>query len=206
MVPQTAGVKAIFSTWIPKRVEYIPIVVYSLSMEKIERDRWLAIKKVIFDVDGVLTDGRIIMDGEGRELKFFNVKDGHGIVLLHRAGLSSMIITGRRSKVVEQRAKELGITEVYQKIHNKLGLFQELVEKNQLTPKETAYVGDDIVDIPIMKRVGLAVTVADAHPDVKKVAHYIASLPGGKGAVREFIEMLLKIQGHWDKVTERYWL
>ena len=174
-------------------------------MEEIgNKERWLAITTVIFDVDGVLTDGRIIMDDDGRELKFFNVRDGHGIVLLHRAGLSSMIITGRRSKVVERRAKELRIPKVYQGVHNKLGLFEEIVEESGLSPSEIAYVGDDVVDIPLMRRVGLAVAVGDAHPEVKEVAHYVTRLPGGRGAVREFIETLLKIQGHWGKVTERY--
>ena len=169
-----------------------------------KKERWLGITTVIFDVDGVLTDGRIVMDGEGNELKFFNVKDGHGIVMLHRAGISTMIITGRRSKVVERRAKELGIGRVYQGIHDKLGLFGELVEKEGLNPKETAYVGDDVVDIPLMRRVGLGVAVGDAHPEVKAVAHHVTSLPGGRGAVREFIELLLKTQGHWESVTERY--
>jgi len=186
-------------------VEMRHSLVYPETMEKIEkRERWLAITTVIFDVDGVLTDGRIIIDDQGRELKFFNVRDGHGIVMLHRAGLSTMIITGRRSKVVEHRARELGITRVYQGVHNKLGLFEEIVEETGLTPREIAYVGDDVVDIPLMRRVGLGVAVGDAHQEVKEVAHHVTSLPGGRGAVREFIELLLKVQGHWDRVTERY--
>ncbi len=164
----------------------------------------MAITTVIFDVDGVLTDGRIVMDGDGGELKFFNVKDGHGIVMLHRAGLSSMIITGRRSKVVERRAKELGISRVFQGVHDKLGLFEEVVAEAGIAPRRFAYVGDDVVDIPLMRRVGLGVAVGDAHPEVKAVAHHVTTLPGGMGAAREFIELLLKLQGHWDRVTERY--
>ncbi len=167
-------------------------------------DRAKKIQLLIMDVDGVLTDGRIILDDNGNELKFFNVKDGHGIVLIHRIGVKTAIITGRQSKVVEARARELSIPYVYQKVYDKLKVYEELKEKLSIGDAEVAYIGDDVVDIPIMRRVGFAVSVADAHDEVKKVAHYITSKPGGRGAVREVVELIIKAKGLWDKVMERY--
>ncbi len=167
-------------------------------------ERAKKIKLLIMDVDGVLTDGRIVLDENGNELKFFNVRDGHGIVLLHRIGVETAIITGRQSKIVERRAKELSIPYVYQKVFDKLEVYEELKNRLSLKDEEIAYIGDDVVDIPIMRRVGFSVSVADAHEEVKRVAHYITSKPGGKGAVREVAELIIKAKGLWDKVMERY--
>jgi len=168
-------------------------------------DKLKKVRLVIMDVDGVLTDGRIVLGGHGQEFKFFNVKDGHGIVLLHRVGIKTAIITGRKSEVVERRAKELGIPFIFQDSKDKLATYERLKRKAGVKDHEVAYIGDDLVDIPIMIRAGVAVAVADAHTQVKEAAHLVTQAPGGKGAVREFIELLLQIQGKWDKATGQYW-
>ena len=160
---------------------------------------------VVMDVDGVLTDGRIILGSGGQEFKCFNVKDGHGIVMLHRVGIKTALLTGRKSEAVERRSQELKISLVFQDSKNKLDTYQALKEATGAKDEEIAYVGDDLVDIPIMKRVGVAVAVADAHPKVKEVAHIVTQAPGGQGAVREFVELLLKAQGKWEEATQRYW-
>ncbi len=167
-------------------------------------DRAKRVKLLIMDVDGVMTDGRIVLDGEGNEWKFFNVKDGHGIVMLHRIGVETAIITGRTSKVVERRARELGIKHVFQGAHNKLEVYEKLKLSLGLSDEEIAYIGDDVVDMPIMKRVGFAVAVQDAHPEVKRIAHYVTEKEGGRGAVREVVELIIRAKGLWDKVMERY--
>jgi 3-deoxy-D-manno-octulosonate 8-phosphate phosphatase (KDO 8-P phosphatase) len=153
------------------------------------------IKLLLLDVDGVLTDGRIILDNQGNELKAFNVRDGHGIKLAQRAGIVIGIITGRSSEVVNIRARELGIQEVHQGAHDKLLVYDTILAKHGITDEETAFIGDDIVDVPIFHRVGLAVTVADADPSVKPFVHMTTMAAGGRGAVREFINFTLKQQG-----------
>ncbi len=162
------------------------------------------IRLVIMDVDGVLTDGRIVLGSHGLELKFFNVRDGHGIVLLHRVGIKTAIITGRESEIVERRAKELGIPFIFQGSKDKLLTYKNLKEEAGVRDHEVAYMGDDLVDIPIMMRTGVAIAVADAHPQVKEAAHLVTRAPGGKGAVREFVELLLQVQGKWNKATQQY--
>ncbi len=159
---------------------------------------------VVMDVDGVLTDGRIILGTNGQEFKCFNVKDGHGVVLLHRAGIKTALITGRRSEAVQIRAQELGIALVFQDCKDKLETYEELKAATGAQDQEIAYIGDDLVDIPIMRRVGVAVAVADAHPQVKEVAHLVTQAPGGRGAVRELAELILKVQGKWEETTRRY--
>lgn len=158
------------------------------------------------DVDGVLTDGRIIFSTDGAELKCFDVKDGHGIVLAHRVGLETVIITGRRSAVVERRAEELGIKRVYQKVWDKLAKYEEVRSELGLKDEEMAYIGDDVVDVPLLKKVGLAISVADAHEAAKAAAHYTTHRPGGRGAVREAIEFILKAQGRWAEAMSKYGL
>ena len=162
------------------------------------------IRLLILDVDGVLTDGSIILDNEGNELKRFHVRDGHGIKMLIRAGIEVAIITGRYSKVVERRAQELGIREVFQRCHIKTVAFDHLVEKLHLSPEEIAYVGDDIVDIPILMRVGLPIAVNDALEEAKEYAAMVTVNPGGRGAVREVCDFLLKAKGLWDSVLGEY--
>jgi 3-deoxy-D-manno-octulosonate 8-phosphate phosphatase (KDO 8-P phosphatase) len=153
------------------------------------------IKLLLLDVDGVLTNGTIILDGHGNELKAFHVRDGHGIKLAQRAGIVIGIITGRKSEVVNIRARELGIEEVYQGAHRKIEIYESLLVKFGVHDDEVAYVGDDIVDVDIFKRAGLAVAVADADPAVRPYVDMITKTDGGRGAVREFINLLLKSQG-----------
>jgi len=159
---------------------------------------------LIMDVDGVLTDGRIIQDCHGHELKVFDVKDGHGIVMAHRAKLRTALISGRESESLTRRAEELGIELVFQKIWNKLEVYERILADTRLTHDEVAYIGDDVIDIPVLRRVGLAVAVADAVDEVKAAAHMVTQRAGGKGAVREVLEFILKAQGHWDTLLERY--
>ncbi|MCI0469285.1 MAG: 3-deoxy-manno-octulosonate-8-phosphatase KdsC [Nitrospirae bacterium] len=162
------------------------------------------IKLLILDVDGVLTDGSIILDNEGNEFKAFHVRDGHGIRMLAKAGIVVAIITGRHSKVVERRAHELGITEVYQKCYIKSIAYEHLIEKLGISDNEVAYIGDDIVDIPIFKRVALSVAVADAVEEAKANAVLITMNRGGRGAVREVCELILKANGKWKEIMDDY--
>jgi 3-deoxy-D-manno-octulosonate 8-phosphate phosphatase (KDO 8-P phosphatase) len=150
------------------------------------------IKLLLLDVDGVLTDGRIILDNQGNELKAFHVRDGHGIKLAQRAGIAIGIITGRKSEVVNIRARELGITEVHQGVHEKIAVYERVRDTRSLRDDEIAYMGDDVVDTDIFERVGLAVAVADADPAVRPFVDLITKTPGGRGAVRELINLLLK--------------
>lgn len=163
------------------------------------------IKLLILDVDGVLTDGSIILDNEGNEFKSFHVRDGHGIKMLEKAGIKVAIITGRHSKVVERRAHELGITEIYQRCHIKSVAYKHLIEKMGMSDSEVAYIGDDIVDIPILKRVALSVAVADATEETKAEALLITINNGGRGAVREICELILKANGKWRELIDEYY-
>ena len=162
------------------------------------------IKLVLMDCDGVLTDGRITLTGDGDEEKSFHTRDGHGIVLLHRAGLRSGIISGRRSTLVERRAEELGMTFVRQGTWNKIADFEEVLKEAGVSDDEVVFIGDDVTDIPLMQRTGLAVAVADAVPETVAAAHYVTQLPGGFGAVREVCELILKAQGRWAELMTRY--
>ena len=162
------------------------------------------IKLLLMDCDGVLTDGRITLLPNGDEQKTFHVRDGQGIVLLHRAGLRSGIISGRNSSLVERRARELGIEFVRQGAWNKLDDFEEILSETGLTPIETAFIGDDVADIPLLLRVGLAIAVTDAVAETKTVAHLVTVNSGGMGAVREATDFILKSQQKWDTVTKQY--
>jgi 3-deoxy-D-manno-octulosonate 8-phosphate phosphatase (KDO 8-P phosphatase) len=153
------------------------------------------IKLLLLDVDGVLTDGRIILDNQGNELKAFHVRDGHGIKMAQRAGIIVGIITGRQSEVVNIRARELGITEIYQGRHEKIAVYDSILKKYGLNDDAVAYIGDDVVDLDIFKRAGLAVTVADADSSVKPHVDMVTKTAGGRGAVREFINLILNQQG-----------
>lgn len=162
------------------------------------------IKLLILDVDGVMTNGQIIWDSNRNEIKAFHVRDGHGIKMAERAGLTIAIITGRKSDVVDIRAKELGINEVYQGALEKMPVYREMLIRLGLVDEEAAYVGDDIVDIPVMSKVGLSFAVADAEPYVRDAAHCITARNGGEGAVREVIDRLLQARGDWEAVTAKY--
>lgn len=163
------------------------------------------LKLVIFDVDGVLTDGRIVIDDNGLESKFFHVKDGHGIRLLMRAGIKVALLTGRKSRVVEIRASDLGIDMVYQGVHNKIDVYDELLKDLNLKDEEAAFAGDDLIDLSVMRRVGLAMAPSDAVAEVKDIAHFVCRSAGGRGAAREMTEFILKGLGRWDEVTARYY-
>ncbi len=173
-------------------------------MKKNIKEKLKKIKLLILDVDGVMTDGSIIMDDEGHELKSFNVRDGHGIKILQRFGVKVAILTGRKSKVVEYRAKDLEIKDVYQGALNKKEIFEKILSKHKLSTDEVAYLGDDIVDIPVLKRVGFSVAVDDALDVVKKSVDYVTKNSGGRGAVREVCEMILQVQGKWSEVVAKY--
>ncbi len=153
------------------------------------------IKLLLLDVDGVMTDGLIILDNQGNETKAFHVRDGHGIKLAQKAGIVIGIITGRSSEVVNVRARELGVTEVHQGTREKSAAYDTLIAKYRLRDDEVAYIGDDVVDLPIFKRAGLSAAVADADPSVKPHVDLITRAGGGRGAVREVINIILKSQG-----------
>jgi 3-deoxy-D-manno-octulosonate 8-phosphate phosphatase (KDO 8-P phosphatase) len=167
-------------------------------------ERAKKVKMVVFDVDGVMTDGRIVLDEEGTESKFFNVRDGHGIKMLVRAGIQSAIITGRSSKVVEYRGKELGIQYIRQGALNKAEVMGILLKETGVWPEEAAFMGDDLVDIPAMNLAGLAAAPSDAVSEIIECAHVITDLEGGKGAVRELCEFILKSKGLWEEIVKRY--
>ena len=162
------------------------------------------IKLLILDVDGVLTDGGIVIDDQGEEIKRFDVRDGHGIRLLLRSGIQVALITGRFSRVVRHRAKDLGIRLVYQKAYNKIAVYREIKRKARLKDQEIAYVGDDIVDLPVLRRVGLSVAVRGSWEGLKPHVDLITARKGGQGAVRELSEILLQAQGKWQRILKSY--
>lgn len=167
-------------------------------------ERCRNIRLLLLDVDGVLTDGRIIYDNNGVESKAFDVKDGHGLKLVQRAGIRVGIITGRKSQVVAHRAAELGIDILYQGAKDKMIPYHQILADHGYVDEQVAYVGDDVVDLPILRRVGFAATVSDAVDDIKPFVHYVTQRPGGRGAVREICDLLLKESGRWQEVTGRY--
>jgi 3-deoxy-D-manno-octulosonate 8-phosphate phosphatase (KDO 8-P phosphatase) len=162
------------------------------------------VRLLILDVDGVLTDGSIVLDNDGNELKTFHVRDGHGIRLLLKAGIHVALITGRFSRIVERRAHELGIRDVYQKCFDKAVAYKQLAEKYSLADHEIAYVGDDIVDIPVLRRCGFSVAVADSETGVRPFAKMITKKGGGRGAVREVCNLLLQAKGLWKDIMDEY--
>ena len=171
---------------------------------KTVEDRLKNIKLLLLDVDGVMTDGRIIFDSNGIESKFFNVKDGHGIKLLQRAGVEVGIVSGRKSQVVTNRAAELGIERVFQGTLDKLAVYREILKDTGLGDFQIAFMGDDVIDIPVMRLVGFAAAPADAVEEVFPYAHFVARNRGGWGAVRELCDLILKGQGAWETVTAKY--
>jgi len=175
------------------------------TIAEVLRQRILPIRMIIFDVDGVLTDGRIIYHDDGSEIKEFDVQDGHGIKLLQRAGgVEVALITGRYCKAVEHRAAALGILRVHQNIKYKLAIYEKILQETGLTDREVGFVGDDLIDIPVMRRVGWAVAVPNAVSHVIPYAHYVTKAGGGHGACREVCELILQVQDRWERVTERY--
>jgi len=172
------------------------------SSDLLERSR--KIKILILDCDGVLTDGRILLLPGGDETKVFDVKDGHAIVMAGRAGLRTAIISGRASEAVRTRAKELGVAHLYERAWVKMEPFEKILADEGIVDEQVCYVGDDVVDIPLLRRAGLSVAVNDAVEEVKQFSHLVTRHEGGRGAVREVIELLLKAQGKWDEAMSRY--
>ncbi|MEO5343680.1 MAG: HAD family hydrolase [Gammaproteobacteria bacterium SHHR-1] len=162
------------------------------------------IELVIFDVDGVLTDGSLFYGDDGQEYKAFNSKDGHGMVMLRENGVQIGIITGRSSEVVRIRMQSLGVSQVYQGQRDKLPAYERIKAELGLEDGQIAYVGDDVVDLPVMTRVGLAIAVADAHELVCERAHWRTRNPGGRGAAREVCELLLRGRGLYEAEMRRY--
>ncbi|HHS13816.1 MAG TPA: HAD-IIIA family hydrolase [bacterium] len=160
------------------------------------------IKLLIFDIDGVLADGSIILGSGGGEYKIFDVQDGLGITLARRAGLKVGIITGRKSEAVERRASELKIDAIYQSAFIKIRAFRRMLAELNVNEEAVCYVGDDLLDIPVMKRAGFAVAVPAAREEVINLADYVTLAPGGKGAVREVVELILKTQGRYSETVQ----
>jgi len=162
------------------------------------------IRLVIFDVDGVLTDGSLFLGDDGQEYKAFHSRDGQGMEMLQRTGVTLAIITGRTSEVVRRRMEHLGIRHLYQGQRDKLQAYEKLKETLDLSDEQIAYVGDDLMDLPIMRRVGLAVAVADAHTLARRYSHWQTPSPGGRGAAREVCELIMEAQGTLDEMTAPY--
>jgi 3-deoxy-D-manno-octulosonate 8-phosphate phosphatase (KDO 8-P phosphatase) len=173
-----------------------------LKTDKDSARRAEKIKMIIMDVDGTLTDGTLLLLPDGEEVKSYNVLDGMGMLLAHLAGIKTGIITGKISKPLAKRAKNLKVLELYQGILDKKKVLFEILRKHNLQPQEVAYIGDDLGDLDVMKEVGLAAAVANAHVIIKKQSHYHCRLEGGKGAVREFIEFILTVQDKWGIIQE----
>lgn len=162
------------------------------------------IRLAVFDVDGVLTDGRIVYGDYGDELKSFDSLDGLGIELLREAGIPTVLISGRKSKTNERRAKELRVAKLFQNTPDKLKAFMKALRQFGCSAEETLCAGDDLTDVPLLTRAGLAAAVPNAVQEVKAVAHYVTSRPGGRGAIREICDLVLKAQGHWPRVTQKF--
>jgi 3-deoxy-D-manno-octulosonate 8-phosphate phosphatase (KDO 8-P phosphatase) len=175
---------------------------FEVGPDVVERAK--KIKLIIFDVDGVLTDGSLFIGDDKQEYKSFNSKDGHGMKMLIRSGVDIGIITGRTSKVVEHRMGDLGIKHVFQGCHDKLPVYEKLIAELKLSPEETAFVGDDVVDLPIMLKAGLSITVNDGHHLAKNYAHWATPANGGQGAAREICEMIMHAQGNYGTAMEKY--
>lgn len=162
------------------------------------------VRLVVLDVDGVLTDGRLYFGADGEALKVFDVRDGHGIKLLREAGIEVAILSARRSKIVEARARELGITHVIQGAADKAQEFGALAQSLHVAPEHCSFAGDDWPDLAVLRSVGFAVTVADAAPEARRMAHWTTTASGGRGAVREMAEFILRAQGQFDRLLQRY--
>jgi YrbI family 3-deoxy-D-manno-octulosonate 8-phosphate phosphatase len=167
-------------------------------------ERCRKIELILSDVDGVLTDGSLVFDNQGIETKAFHIRDGLGIRLWQRAGFRFGVLTARTSQIVRMRAAELDIEVVRQGFENKLPAAQQIMEQFGLQPDQACFVGDDLTDLPVMRRVGLGVAVADAAAEVRAHAHWVTTADGGRGAVREVIELVLRAKNRWDDLVRKY--
>jgi 3-deoxy-D-manno-octulosonate 8-phosphate phosphatase (KDO 8-P phosphatase) len=173
-------------------------------MEQSLIDKIKKIKVLLLDVDGVLTDGRIIYDSRGRDSKFFDVHDGMGVYLLKKSGISTVLITAKGSRAIKPRAKDMRVDIVFEDVSPKTSVLDKIIKIYKVTPDELCFVGDDLVDLCLMKKVGLPVAVANAAPEIKKAAFYVTAKSGGRGAVRELSELILKTQGKWEQALKAY--
>jgi 3-deoxy-D-manno-octulosonate 8-phosphate phosphatase (KDO 8-P phosphatase) len=162
------------------------------------------IKLLLLDVDGVLTDGRIIYDSKGRDSKFFDVHDGLGVYLLKKAGIPTVLITAKASRSIKPRARDMQVAEVFADVLPKSSVFDKILKRYNLTAQEICFVGDDLVDLCLMDKVGFAVAVFNACAEIKNLAHYITQNEGGRGAVREVAELILKSQDKWQNMLKLY--
>ncbi|MGY6275941.1 3-deoxy-manno-octulosonate-8-phosphatase KdsC [Methylomonas sp. MgM2] len=169
-----------------------------------QRETVKQLRLLILDVDGVLTDGRLFFDDHGREYKCFHARDGHGLKLLRQSGVDVAVISGRKSNSVTSRMQSLGITRVYQGHEDKRSAFLEILRTLDLSPKHVAYVGDDVLDLPVMIQVGFSVAVADANFAVKQRANWCTQTAGGLGAVREVCDLIMQVQGTFDAMLQKY--
>jgi 3-deoxy-D-manno-octulosonate 8-phosphate phosphatase (KDO 8-P phosphatase) len=175
----------------------------TLNAEDLAR-KAAGIRLLLFDVDGVLTDGRILLHADGSESKAFSIRDGTGIVWAQRAGLATGLLSARHSAATTARAAQLGIRIVRQQAGDKLQMYRELLEEEGVSDGEVAFMGDDVLDLPVLSRVGLSAAPADAAPDVLARVDWVSSRAGGDGAARELIELLLRAQGTWDALLDGY--
>jgi 3-deoxy-D-manno-octulosonate 8-phosphate phosphatase (KDO 8-P phosphatase) len=162
------------------------------------------IKLLLLDVDGVLTDGRIVYDSRGGELKFFDVHDGLGVYVLQKAGIPTILITAKSSKTIPPRAKDMRVAEVFAGVFPKTAVLDKMLKKYNVSIDEICFAGDDLVDLSLMRKVGLPIAVANASSEIREAAVYITHHPGGRGAVREIAELILKSQGKWEGILEFY--
>ena len=175
-----------------------------MNPEPVIADRAARVRLILFDVDGVLTDGTLLLHADGSESKVFDIKDGTGIVWAQRLGFTVGFLSARSSAATAQRATQLGITLVHQGVSSKLEAYEQIADSLMLDEDEVAYMGDDILDLPVLTRVGLAAAPADAAADVRSRVHWVAQARGGAGAARELIELILRAQGRWDAVLATY--
>ncbi len=162
------------------------------------------VKMLLLDVDGVLTPGTIVYTDNGKQILSFHAQDGMGMKLMMQAGIQVAVLSSRSSAALEKRLSELGIESSFLGVEDKLSMYKKLLEETGLKDEQVAYIGDDWVDLPILKKVGLAVAVSNAAKPVKDHAHYITRCPGGQGAVREVCDLILRLQGRWDELLKTY--
>lgn len=167
-------------------------------------ERIKKVKLLILDVDGVLTDGRIIYDSKGRDSKFFDVHDGMGVYLLHRAGIKTILITAKGSKTIKHRAKDMKVEEFYEDVFPKTKVLERILNSHSIKAEEICFIGDDFVDLSMLKSVGFPVAVANGCQEIKDAACYVTQRAGGRGAVREAAELILKTQGKWEEAISIY--
>lgn len=162
------------------------------------------VRLMIFDVDGILTDGSLHYGPDGEAIKTFNVLDGHGIKLLQQSGVATAIISARQSPIVARRASDLGIAHLYQGVHDKRTAFLQLLDHTGITADDCGFIGDDVIDLPILLQVAFAVSVPNGHPEVRSRVHYVTSAHGGRGAAREVCDFILRAQGNYEAVLAPY--